>query len=53
MTPEFHPAAQTERAAAVKIGSERSPVLGRALMDEVRGVIGLLCDMPQIGEPLD
>jgi len=53
MTPEFHPAAQTELAAAVKIGNERSPLLGGELMDEVRRVIALLCDMPQIGEPLD
>jgi len=53
MTPEFHPAAQTELAAAVKIGNDRSPLLGRELMDEVRRVITLLCDMPQIGERLD
>jgi len=53
MTPEFHPAAEMELAAAVKIGDERSAGLGGDLMTEVRRVMPLLCDMPQMGELLD
>jgi len=53
MTPEFHPAAQSELAAAVTGGSERSPRLGRELADEVGRIVDLLCEMPELGERLD
>ena len=41
MTPEFHPEAQKELAAAVKTGIERSPDLGRELLAEVRRVVSI------------
>jgi len=53
MTPEFHPAAEMELAAPVKIGETRSLGLGRDLEEEVRRVTELLCDMPQLGQPVD
>ena len=52
MTPEFHPAAQEELAAAVKSGEERAAGLGRELLQEVRRVVGMLCGAPEIGKPL-
>ena len=53
MTPEFHPAAQEELAAAVKIGDMRAAGLGRELLLETQRVVALLCDLPDVGEPLD
>ncbi len=53
MTPEFHPEAHKELAAAVKTGIERSPDLGRELLAEVRRVVSILCEMPQLGGRLD
>lgn len=53
MTPEFHPAAQEELAAAVKIGDMRAAGLGLELLRETQRVVALLCDLPDIGEPLD
>lgn len=53
MTPEFHPAAQEELAAAVKIGEMRAAGLGLELLLETRRVVALLCDLPNVGEPLD
>jgi hypothetical protein len=53
MTPEFHPEAQKELAEAVKTGFERSPELGRELLAEVRRVVSILCEMPQLGARLD
>ena len=53
MTPEFHPAAQEELAAAVKIGEMRAAGLGVELLRETQRVVALLCDLPDIGEPLD
>jgi toxin ParE1/3/4 len=53
MIPVFHPAAETELAAAMKIGEERAWGLGAGLLSEVRRVVALLCDSPNIGEPLD
>jgi toxin ParE1/3/4 len=51
--PEFHPAAQEELAAAVKIGEMRAAGLGLELLRETQRVVALLCDLPDIGEPLD
>jgi len=42
-----------ELAAPVKIGETRSLGLGRDLEEEVRRVTELLCDMPQLGQPVD
>ena len=53
MTPVFHPAATQEIAAALKVGEERGFGLGRELVQEIRRVAALLCDAPNIGEPLD
>lgn len=53
MTPEFHPAAQEELAAAVKIGDMRAAGLGLELLLETQRVVALLCDLPNVGEPLD
>lgn len=53
MKPEFHPAAQEELAAAVKIGEMRAAGLGLELLREAQRVVALLCDRPDIGEPLD
>ena len=53
MTPEFHPAAQEELAAAVKTGDMRAAGLGLELLRETQRVVALLCDLPDIGEPLD
>jgi len=53
VTPEFHPAAQEELAAAVKIGDMRAAGLGLELLRETQRVVTLLCDLPDIGEPLD
>jgi hypothetical protein len=52
MTPEFHPAAQEELAAAVKTGEERGAGLGHELLQEVRRVVGMVCGSPEIGKPL-
>jgi toxin ParE1/3/4 len=53
MTPVFHPEAEREVAAALKVGEERGFGLGRELVQEIRRVSALLRDVPQIGEPLD
>lgn len=53
MTPEFHPAAQEELAAAVNIGDTRAAGLGLELLLEMQRVVALLCDLPDVGEPLD
>jgi hypothetical protein len=53
MTPRFHPAAHRELAAAMSVGEERARGLGRELLAEVRRVVELLCNTPNIGEPLD
>lgn len=53
MTPEFHPAAQEELAAAVRTGDMRAAGLGLELLRETQRVVALLCDLPDIGEPLD
>ena len=53
MTPEFHPAAQEELAAAVETGDMRAAGLGLELLRETRRIVALLCDLPDIGEPLD
>jgi hypothetical protein len=53
MTPWFHPAAEQEVAAALKVGEERGFDLGRELVQEIRRVSALLCDVPNMGEPLD
>ena len=53
MTPWFHPAAEQEIAAALKVGEERGFGLGQELIHEIQRVTTLLCDAPKIGEPLD
>jgi hypothetical protein len=53
MTPEFHPAAAQELAAAALEYEKRAAGLGRDLVMEARRLTTLLCDTPQIGEPLD
>jgi toxin ParE1/3/4 len=53
MTPRFHRAAELELAAAMRTGETRALGLGRDLLNEVERVVALLCDLPEIGEPLD
>ncbi len=53
MTPRFHHAAEVELAAAMRTGESRAVGLGRELLNEVERVVALLCDLPDIGEPLD
>jgi len=53
MTPWFHPAAEQEIAAALKVGEERGFGLGRELVQEIRRVSSFLCSLPHAGEPLD
>jgi hypothetical protein len=53
MKPEFHPAAEGELAAAVEVGEARASGLGAELLHEVRRVVALLCELPDIGELLD
>ncbi len=53
MTPLFHPAVEQEVAAALKVGEERGIGLGRELIQEIRRVTALLCELPNIGESLD
>jgi hypothetical protein len=53
MTPVFYPEAEQEIAAALKVGGQRGFGLGRELVQEIMRVSALLCDLPQIGEPLD
>jgi hypothetical protein len=38
MTPVFHPVAEQEIAAALKVGEERGFGLGRELIQEIRRV---------------
>jgi plasmid stabilization system protein ParE len=53
MTPRFHRAAHAELLAAVRNGEARATGLGRELLAEVRRLLDLLCNTPNIGEPLD
>lgn len=53
MIHRFHPAARRELAAAMTVGEERAPGLGRELLIEVRRVLELLSNTPLIGQPLD
>jgi plasmid stabilization system protein ParE len=52
MTPEFHPAAARELAAAVQSGEELTAGLGAELKTETQRVTQLLVEKPLIGEPL-
>ena len=53
MTPLFHPASEQEIAAALIDGEERGIGLGRELLQEIRRVTALICELPNIGESLD
>lgn len=53
MTPRFHPAAEEELLAAMNIGEMRATGLGRELLLEVRRVVALLAQNPEIGRRLD
>ena len=53
MTPEFHPAADRELAAAVTVGEGIAAGLGVEFLTEAHRVISLLCDFPRLGTPLD
>jgi hypothetical protein len=48
MTPVFHPEAEQEIAAALKVGEERGFGLGRELVQKIRRVSALLFDLPHI-----
>ncbi len=52
MTPRFHAAAIEELAWAIKVGEERGAGLGHEPLIEVRSIVHLLCETPNIGEPL-
>ena len=53
MTPEFHPAAEQELAAAVDAGEAIASGLGAELNQEARHVVDLLCELPDIGRPIE
>lgn len=53
MRAEFHPAAERELAAAVALGESRGSGLGGELLTEAERLTELLCDTPNIGEPVD
>jgi len=53
MKSEFHPAAEQELAAAVNLGEQRSAGLGGELLMEAERIAELLCEAPNIGEPID
>lgn len=52
MTPEFHPAAARQLAAAVQSGEAHTPGLGAELKVETQHVTQLLLQTPLIGESL-
>jgi toxin ParE1/3/4 len=52
MTPEFHPDARAELAAAVMSGASYGVTVGERLRVETMRVVYMLCDFPNIGEPL-
>jgi toxin ParE1/3/4 len=49
----FHRAADRELATAMEVGERRGEGLGQHLLEEVERVVGLLCEFPDIGEPVD
>jgi len=53
VTPECHPAAQEELVSAVKTGDMRAAGLGLELLRETQRVVALICELPDLGEPLD
>lgn len=53
MIARFHRAAERELAAAIEIGEERGGGLGQELLEEVERTVALLCQFPEVGEPLD
>jgi toxin ParE1/3/4 len=52
MTPEFHPAAARELAAAVQSGEDHTRGLGAEFKAEAQRVTQLLLETPLIGEAL-
>ncbi len=53
MTPEIHPAAEVELAAAADAGEQIATGLGDELLAETRRVLSILCDFPSLGTQLD
>lgn len=53
MIPEFHPSASEELEVAVREGLKFGQAVAGRLRDETRRVALLLCDTPNIGEPID
>jgi toxin ParE1/3/4 len=51
--PRFHREAEQELAAAMEVGEKRARGLGQEFLEEVARVVALLCEFPEIGEPLD
>lgn len=52
MTPEFHPAADVEFEAAIVDGIKFGRTVALRLRSETARVVQLLCDTPNIGEPV-
>lgn len=52
MIPQFHPAAVAELEAAVRDGVKYGRVVALRLRAEAARVAQLLCDTPNIGEPI-
>ncbi|MGH7471386.1 MAG: type II toxin-antitoxin system RelE/ParE family toxin [Longimicrobiales bacterium] len=46
---EFHPAADTEFSEAIRYYEEREPGLGSAFLSEVRRLLDIVRDYPEIG----
>lgn len=53
MIARFHRAAESELSAAMEAGEERGSGLGEELLEEVERAVALLCELPDIGQPLD
>jgi hypothetical protein len=53
MIARFHHAADRELATAMEVGERRGEGLGQHLLEGVERVVGLLCEFPDIGVPLD
>jgi toxin ParE1/3/4 len=53
MTPEIHPAAQVELAAAADAGEQIATGLAEELLAETQRILGILCEFPGLGTRLD
>jgi toxin ParE1/3/4 len=53
MKLRFHPAAEEELSVAISYLNERTPGLGVGLLDDIERTTAFLCEVPNIGKPID